>query len=265
MQPSAPPNAPKRRVIIVGASNVTLGVSSLIRTCHAAWGTPLEFFYVGGHGRALEYPSRVLGRVLPPTLECGIWKKLEERPKLPTAVLVTDIGNDLVYGAPPDQVVDSVAKLLARLKPQAERIVMTGLPADSIARIPRKHYYRFRRWLFPSSPLEYDDAITGARKINRRLLEIPTQYDCYLISPQLQWYGKDPVHVRWKWYPHAWARFVTPWLDFGRTLTPKLGKRVDTWRWWRRLRPAQEQWWKKNRLREQPCFRDAKGSTYWVY
>ena len=106
-QPASDYSLPQRRVIVIGASNVALGIASLIPACHQRWGSPLDFFLAGGHGRALRFSSHVLGRTLPSVFQSALWETLAEQPKLPTAVLVTDIGNDLAYGAAAQEVVEA--------------------------------------------------------------------------------------------------------------------------------------------------------------
>jgi len=257
---------PPRRVIVVGASNVALGIDALIPCCHDYWGSPLDFFLVGGHGRALRHGSHVLGRVLPPVLQCQIWEELPRQPAKPTAVLVTDIGNDLLYGASSEEVLEASKQLVARLTPLADRLVVTGLPLESVSRISPTWYYRFRRWAFPSSSLEYKQAIEGAQSIHRGLARFPAQFNCYLMMPMPSWYGLDPVHVKRRYYLDAWSRFLAPWNDF-RTRESKTSRRQRTsrWRWWMRLKPAERRWRRRDWSAIQPCHIDPRGSRYWVY
>ena len=118
--------SPSRRVILLGASNVTRSMSTIVETAELVWGRPLDLLAACGHGRSYGRTSCVFGRSLPGILECGLWDELSRRPALPTAALVTDIGNDILYGAGVDQIAAWVEQSLIRLR---------GLRADRHHRV----------------------------------------------------------------------------------------------------------------------------------
>jgi hypothetical protein len=95
---------PRHRIVLLGASNLTRGISTVVESAQQIWGGPLDVCCALGHGRSYGWTSNFLGRSLPGIVGCGLWPALESRPKLPTAALITDIGNDLMYGAPVQQV-----------------------------------------------------------------------------------------------------------------------------------------------------------------
>ena len=108
----APPQA---RVVLLGASNLTRGISIVVETARLVLGAPLEVFVAMGHGRSYGKPSRILGRTLPGIVECDLWAALKERPALPTFALVTDIGNDVAYGYETGAIASWVEACLDRL------------------------------------------------------------------------------------------------------------------------------------------------------
>ncbi|GAG37532.1 unnamed protein product, partial [marine sediment metagenome] len=97
-----------------------------------------------GHGRSYGQTSCVLGRYLPGILECGLWRDLAQQPALPTRALVTDIGNDLVYHVPVEQVTRWVAECLERLAPHCDEIAISQLPLESVRRVGKGRYFIFR-------------------------------------------------------------------------------------------------------------------------
>ena len=99
------PTGAARRVVLLGASNLTKGIGTVVETACRTWGQPLEVHAALGHGRSYGRTTSLLGRQLPGILECGLWPALERTPGVPTAALVTDIGNDLLYGEPVGQIV----------------------------------------------------------------------------------------------------------------------------------------------------------------
>ena len=94
----------KKITVSVPSQLFELGLSE----AQASWGQPLDILAALGHGRGYGLESRVLGRRLPPILECGLWEALDRRPPCETAALLTDIGNDLVLGAEPEQLIEWV-------------------------------------------------------------------------------------------------------------------------------------------------------------
>src|SRR5262245_2033911 len=81
------------RIVLLGASNLTRGISTVIETAGSILGRPLEVLAAFGHGRSYGMSSSVLGRSLPGIVDCGIWQSLAARPPVSTSALITDIGN----------------------------------------------------------------------------------------------------------------------------------------------------------------------------
>src|SRR5690606_17242178 len=77
---------PHRRVVMLGASNLTRGVSTVLATAQAYWGAnPVDALFALGHGRSYGITTNVLGRILSSIRDCGLWKALDDRPSAPTA------------------------------------------------------------------------------------------------------------------------------------------------------------------------------------
>ena len=95
--------APIGRVVALGASNLTRGFQTVVATSRAEWGPNVEVLAALGHGRSYGVPSRLVVRTLPGILESGLWHGLESRPEVATRGLVTDVGNDILYGSSAEQ------------------------------------------------------------------------------------------------------------------------------------------------------------------
>ena len=83
-----------RRVVALGASNLTRGFPILVSAARASAGPDVEVFAALGLGRSYGMESRVLARTLPGILDSGLWAALAGLPPLPTRAVVTDVGND---------------------------------------------------------------------------------------------------------------------------------------------------------------------------
>src|SRR5205807_8069752 len=68
-EPNPTPNGtgvvPPRRVVVLGASNVSLGFGTIVETAARLWGAPLDLLAAFGHGRSYGLRKSVLGRELP--------------------------------------------------------------------------------------------------------------------------------------------------------------------------------------------------------
>ena len=96
--PGAGSRIPERRVVLLGASNLVAGLPRVVEAARSVWGGPLDILAAAGHGRSYGRSSRVLWRTLPGILSCGLWEDLARRPPASTAALLTDVGNDILYG-----------------------------------------------------------------------------------------------------------------------------------------------------------------------
>lgn len=255
--------APSRRVILLGASNVVRAMSPVIETAELIWGQPLDVLAACGHGRSYGRTSCVFGRSLPGILECGLWDELSRRPALPTAALVTDIGNDILYGADADRIAAWIEQCLTRLRAVCERIVITELPLARVASITPRQYNLIRALLFPRSRVAYADALRRVGELNARVAELARQQRATLCVPRLDWYGCDPIHVRRAVWPEAWCEILSGWSDQAVTQRAR-----GSWRRWlqlRRQRPLVRRLFGVEQRRAQPTCTLRSGSAISLY
>jgi len=96
----------------------------------------LEIWGVHGHGRSFGIWSKVLGRSLPGITESRFWETFaptENGP--PPRALLTDIGNDILYGQETTRILEWVETCIERLQRWDTRIVMTRLPLASLEKL----------------------------------------------------------------------------------------------------------------------------------
>src|SRR5512138_3067042 len=115
-------------LVALGASNLTRGFATVVNAARRAWGEPLEIFAALGHGRAYGMRSSFLFRSLPAICDCGLWRQLEAQPRGRIRALVTDIGNDVLYGAAPEALLLWVEDCVARLRSLGSEVAILGLP-----------------------------------------------------------------------------------------------------------------------------------------
>ncbi|MHB8971176.1 MAG: hypothetical protein ACYC3X_17540 [Pirellulaceae bacterium] len=208
-----------RRVILLGASNVTQGLATVIATACQAWGAPLDILAAIGHGRSYGATSSVLGRSLPGILQCGLWEELQNRPPLPTAALVTDIGNDLLYGRDVHVILRWLETCLERLQPVVDRLVVTRLPLASITQTPDWKIRLLISLIFPSSRVDPQQTIVKAHELDHQLISFAGRYGAYVVQPQRAWYAWDPIHIARAHRCAAWQKYLSCWSD-GKKFSP---------------------------------------------
>lgn len=251
--------APARRVILLGASNVARGFSTIVATARELWDEPLDIVAALGHGRSFGQSNNVLGRTLPGILPCGLWQALEQRPRLPAVAVVTDIGNDLLYGVPAARVLQWVGEVTARLETTCQRVVVTQLPLASIRQMRREQFRVMRSIFFPRSRLEYEQALQAAEELGAGLRHLVEQRGGRLLEPAAEWYGWDPIHIRRTCFAQAWPSVLANCLTPPACAVPP-APRVAWPMWWRlhTLRPEQRRVFGMRQGRPQPahCFAD---------
>ena len=196
------------RVVALGASNLTRGFQTLVSTARSVWGSDVEVLAALGHGRSYGAPSRFIFRTLPSILKSGLWTELERRPPTVTRGLVTDVGNDILYGFSVERTLGWVEEALVRLRAVTNDIVLTDLPLASVYRLSNIKFLAFRTILVPSCRLSLVQVLDRAELVNEGLTKLSAAYDAKLFQLDPSWYGFDPIHVRpSRWRP-AWQQIL---------------------------------------------------------
>jgi hypothetical protein len=211
MRDAAGDEQPRRRVILLGASNLTRSFPIVVATALRTWGEPVEIMAAMGHGRSFGQDSAVLGRKISGIFPCALWQDLKRRASLPTAALVTDIGNDLLYGVPPDRLFDWVEKCVERLTDVGAQTVVTQMPVDSVEKLGEKRFQFYRRLFFPRSRMTLSDAQSLVRAFNARLVGFANSRKIPVIPASGAWYGFDPIHLKRGVACEAWPTLLASW------------------------------------------------------
>jgi len=249
--------------VLLGASNLTRAMSTVVGTLETVPGGPWEIVSAAGHGRSYGMASSLWGRQLPGIVDCGLWDALAAS-SLPTSALLTDIGNDLLYGAAVDQVVRWVEMCLDRLAAIEAEITITGLPLDRLHQLSRTFFYLFRTILFPRSQLTHSQAMRRATRLDSALRDLAIHRSACFIAPSPTWYGIDPIHIRRRDWSPAWRSILEQWPSLaGKTRSVRGSLR----RWWplQCVAPERMRRFGIAHYRRQPdtCFRN--GTTVAMY
>lgn len=225
--------------MILGASNVTRSIATIVRAVEDVTPGPVDFLIACGHGRSYGQSSSVLGRTLPGILPCGLWRALQSAPTLPTRALITDVGNDLLYGASVDEIVAWVDRCLASLRSVDARVVLTGLPMASLARLSSWRFAILSRVFFPMHDVRFESLLESAVKLDAALRRLAEKHQATWVAPEGEWYGFDPIHIRRRVWEAAWKKFFSSWGEM--EISPNRSPRnaLAHWLFLKRMRPEQ--------------------------
>ena len=217
-------------VVVLGASNVSRGLARMAAITRGRVGGPLDLFVTAGHGRSYGANSRVAARRLPSILASGLWRALErhaapsDRPRRPLA-LVTDIGNDLLYGFSAEQVAAWVREAVRRLADRGGRIALTRLPLASLATVGPARFRVLRTCFVPGCRLSLEALVAAAADLDARIAEVAADHAATLIEQPGAWYGLDAIHLRRHQLDALWQAAGDAWQ------LPAASARA-TWRDW---------------------------------
>jgi hypothetical protein len=212
---AAGPATVERRVVLVGASNLTKSIGTVIATAQSVWGGPLEVLAACGHGRSYGRATRVFGLGMPGIEGCGLWPDLAAAPELPTAALVTDIGNDLIYEEPVERIVSWVEQCLDRLAAARAKTIVTLWPIENLRTLSRARYYLMRTLLVPRSRIGLDEISRRAIALDAHVERLVRDRGMHLMRLRADWYGFDPIHLRVSRRRRAWREMLCGWTADG--------------------------------------------------
>ena len=194
------------RFVLLGASNLKIGFPQLFSCLPGR----VEVLAALGHGRSYgTWTSLAWVRRLPGIVHCGLWEELERRPPLPTMAVLTDVGNDLLYGASVPTIAGWIGTCLERLARQEVEIVVGLLPIPSLEKVSAFRYHLIRQILFPGRRAEpWSAMLSSARELNERLRSLGSKHGARLVEPPPSWYGIDPIHVRRSRRRESWNEIL---------------------------------------------------------
>ena len=197
--------------VVLGASNVSRGLSRLTAALRARAPGPVELFVAAGHGRGYGVNTRVAWRRLPAILTSGLWRALDrERVERPAA-LVTDVGNELLYGLGVTAVATAVREAVERLRDRGGRVAITGLPLASISGVGPVRYRLMRTVYVPGCQLSLAAIQDASRWLDDELRTIAAATGSVFLDQPGEWYGFDAIHVRRPRLAELWQRVGDAW------------------------------------------------------
>lgn len=186
---------PRPSVVVLGASNVSRGLSRLVAVMESR-SPGADLFVAAGHGRGYGVNTRVAARRLPSILGSGLWRALDRHGGKATVALVTDVGNELLYGFPADEIASWVRESVRRLADRGATIAITRLPMAGIVAVGAIRYRALRTCFVPGCRLSLTDLKDAAARLDASLEAIAGDFSAQIIEQPPHWYGLDTLHIR---------------------------------------------------------------------
>jgi hypothetical protein len=206
----------QRRIVLLGASNLSMTLPTVVRIARSLFGGPLEFFAAVGFGRSYGQESKFFGKIFSGILRSDLWDSLDRATPMPTAALVADVGNDLAYEAPVGTIVDWVNTTLDRLAKHKATVALNNVPMASLNTVGAVRYYVMRDLLFARCRLSRAEMLRRAVELSEALARTAEERKIPAFSGENEWYGFDPIHPRRASAHEIWLRMLA-------ALTPPAG------------------------------------------
>lgn len=202
-------------LVLLGASNLSCGCFAFARHMKACLHPrKVEVLIASGPGRAYCISGGLLNVTYPPIQSSEIFEvaHIKSQSGYQVVALVTDIGNDIMYGVSAERIIETVQQVFVRLQSMNAEIFYTTLP---IAFEKGDHPIRFcilRSLLFPRSTVTYTEAVAGIIEINQYLKKSVAEHR-RLIPDMNRYLGYDEIHYGWLRAHKAWSHVARMMLE----------------------------------------------------
>ena len=182
--------------IFLGASNLArsfYGLKRCITRC--LFPRPVSFIHAMGPGRGYISQGGIFNAIYSPILYCDILKAAYNRRKINQQVvaLITDIGNDIMYGVPVEEIIGGLQSLFDTLTGFEASIFVTSIPVDLKKDIGGFYFRILRRVFFPNSPVEHYQVSEAIEIINKFIIQSLNK-NITAINEMKQFCGIDKIH-----------------------------------------------------------------------
>jgi len=202
-------NEAAQRLVLLGASNLSMTFPMVIETARAMFARPLEIYVAMGFGRSYGQESKFFGKKFSGILHADLWTSLNDAQPLPTSAIIADVGNDLAYGVSVSTIVEWVDQTLNRLDAHRASTALNNVPLASLSAVGALRYSVLREVLFPSCRVPRREMLSRASQLSDALDEVANQRQMPVFSGDSAWYGLDPIHPRRASAGEIWLRMLS--------------------------------------------------------
>lgn len=150
-----------------------------------------------------------------PIRDCGIVDaatQLAEDKNNRVTALMTDIGNDILYGVSAEEIIESLQKMANRLRDTGADVWVSSIHVDMENDVGESRFNILKRIFFPGSSVTYASAKKAVQDINAALHE--GESDRWsLISGLKAYCGADKIHYHLLKSAGAWTDVARKLLE----------------------------------------------------
>lgn len=196
--------------VLMGASNLARGYSALANCLTRCLSPhPVEILHAMGPGRGYCAEGGLFNVVYPAIGAGGVLNAARERAPMARRVvaLITDIGNDVMYGVPAAEIIFHLDSLMRNLNAIGADVFVSPIPLAVEEDVSEFQFRVLRAVFFPRSPVEYSGAADAVRRINGFLRE-SAGGRIHLLPSAKDFLGMDKIHYSMFQSHKAWSGAV---------------------------------------------------------
>jgi hypothetical protein len=203
-----PTSKDKLLFLFMGASNLARGYSLLTRYLSKCLEVKnIEFLNALGPGRGFCAKGGMFNFIYPPIQDCQVIEAVDQKTKNTRVVLITDLGNDLMYGVTADSLIECLDMLIDRMLKWNAEIFLTSIHINIKKDISRTIFYILRFIFYPRSKINFEEADLLITKVNCYLEEKTRKNKkVHLITGMESYVGLDKIHYSLLKMHKAWSK-----------------------------------------------------------
>ena len=167
----------------------------------------MEFLNALGPGRGFCARGGMFNFTYPPIQDCRILEAAEKKSCDTRVVLITDIGNDLMYGVSADTLIESLGGLIDRALQWNTEIFLTSIHVNLKKDVSQTTFFILKSLFYPGSSITYEETNLFIIKVNAYLEGKAEQNErVHLISGMESFAGTDKIHYSLLKTHSAWEK-----------------------------------------------------------
>jgi len=200
--------------IFLGASNLARGYGALADCLiHCLSPDPVEILHALGPGRGYSAEGGIFNITYPPIGSSGILESAKRRKEKARKViaLITDIGNDIMYGVPAPEITACLGTLLQKLNALEAEVFIHPIPLDFSKDVSERQFRILRSIFYPHSRIDYLKAKEAVALVNGFLRD-RAGGRIHLLPSAKDFCGVDKIHYSIFRSHKAWSRVANEML-----------------------------------------------------
>lgn len=216
-------------IMLLGASNLSRGYHCLTR-CLESNLKPrqVSFRSALGPGRGYCSDGGFLNVTYPPIKSCQLFSELPDPAEGSRNVaLVTDLGNDIMYGVHPDSLIEEIKTIHQKLLAGNADMLITPIPSTLVQQLTPFVFKFLKGIFFPRSGVTRLEALSAIKQINA-FVEGGVGERVTVIRGLENFMGWDRIHYDFFRLDRVWTRVAEEMLKtLGVTMKKEI-KNTDT-------------------------------------